>query len=692
MVNYSPLRRWEWITAVGILLLAAFLRLHAPGITEFKRDEATLSRLSLDLAQGKDLPMLGIGSSVGFPNSPMNVYLLAIPYAAGNNPILATLFVGFLNVLAVALTWRVARRYFGPEAALVAGFLYAVSPWAVIYSRKIWAQDMLPPFVVATLLTGLVGLVEVKAKRWAQLWHLPLLAITAQIHFAAVILALISLVMVGLGWRRIRREFWFGLVGAILLCVPFAYGLYQDDWLSIGKIQDSLERSRESNTADTNNSGPISIVENPREVRSTALDYAWFTVAGKNIHSLAGSNQFQHYLDAMPPAYGVFNLVPIGVVLAAVVLGMMAWRKSAQRAILLVLLMWLIVPVVAYLYTWTAVQPHYFIAMMPAAFIVVGAGVAQLKKIRAYLVVDAAGILGHGAKATVLNLDNRQALASRYWRQSLKFATSILVWVALGVIGVLQIWLTLGLFNFLNTHDTTGAFGTPLGYLLDVRQTILDADADGVLVVSEGDSVVYDNEPAVWDVLLDGAGEVRFVRPDHLWVVPVEPTLFLVAPTIEADLMPITPEVQPYKTLALRPGEGVYQIWQNPLPSVAGTRTAIEARFANGVVLESIWRDTNELWLVWRAPDAQARMQYITFVHGLDANDQKLAQTDLPFWPGEYWQDGDKVLVHAQLNLDGVQKLSIGMYRFLADGNYQNSELLDAEGRYLAQSLVIENK
>ncbi|MBZ0319321.1 MAG: glycosyltransferase family 39 protein [Anaerolineae bacterium] len=674
MVNYSPLRRWEWISAVGILLLAAFLRLHAPDITEFKRDEATLSRLSLNLAQGKDFPVLGIGSSVGFPNSPMNVYLLAIPYAAGNNPILATLFVGFLNVLAVALTWRVARRYFGAEAALVAGFLYAVSPWAVIYSRKIWAQDMLPPFVIATVLTGLLGLVEVKAKRWAQFWHLPLLAITAQIHFAAVILAPISLLMVGLGWCRIRREFWFGLVGAVLLCMPFVYGLYQDDWLSLSKIQDSLERSRNSNPGDV-----TPIVENPREIRSTALDYVWFTIAGKNIHSLTGANQFQQYLDEMPPAYGVFNLVPIGVVMAALGLGVMAWRKSAQRPILLVLLVWLIVPVAAYIYTWTAVQPHYFIPMMPAAFIVVGAGVAQLKKIC---------VLGHGAKSTV----HRQTSVSQHRRQPLEFATSILVWVAFGVIGMLQIWLMLGLLNFLNTHDTMGGFGTPLGYLLDVRQTILDADADGVLVVSEGDSVLYDNEPAVWDALLDGAGEVRFVNPAHLWVVPAEPTLLLVSPTVDRDLMPITPEVQPYKTLALRPGEGVYQIWQNPLPSVAGTRTAVEAHFANGVVLESIWRDANELWLVWRVPDAQAGMQYIAFVHGLDAHDQKLGQTDLPFWPGGYWQVGDKVLVHAQLNLDGVQKLSIGIYRFLADGNYQNSELLDAEGRYLAQSLVIENQ
>lgn len=637
-----------------ILLLAAFLRLNAPGITEFKRDEATLSRLSLNLAQGQDFPVLGIGSSVGFPNSPINVYLFAIPYAVSNNPIVATLFVGFLNVLAVALTWRVARRYFGSEAALVAGFCYAVSPWAVLYSRKIWAQDLLPPFVIATLLTGLLGLVEIKPKRWAQFWHLPLLAITAQIHFAAVILAPMSLVMMGLGWRRIQREFWLGLGVAILVCLPFAYGLYQDDLLSATKVQASLDRSSEN---------PSSMVENSRAMRSTALDYAWFTIAGKDIHSLAGEAQFQRYLDAMPPAYGVFNLIPLGVLLAAGMLLGVAWRKPAQRPIIGVLLVWLGVPVLAYIYTWTAVQPHYFIPMMPAAFIVLGAGAAALKN----------------------------ELASRL-PASLRVLPFGVLWMALGVIGILQIWLLLGLLDFLNMHDTSGAFGTPLGYLLQVRQTILDADTDGVLVVSDGDSVLYDNEPAVWDVLLDGVGEVRFLRPDHLWVIPADPTLLLVSPVVEAGSIPITPEVQPYKTMALRPDEGVYQIWQNPLPTVTGNRTALDAHFANGAVLESLWRDGDDLWLVWRLPAAQTGMQYITFVHGLDAEEQKLAQADLAFWPSDYWQAGDKVLVHAHLNLDGVQNLSIGMYRFLADGSYQNSELLDAEGRYVGQSLVIENK
>ena len=113
-----------------------------------------------------------------------------------DSPIPATLFVGVLNVIAVGLTWGLARRYYGPVAAITAGILYAASPWAVIYSRKIWAQDLLPPFVVATVFTGLLGYGE--GKRWARWAHWPLLAITVQIHYGAFTLIPLSLLMLAL--------------------------------------------------------------------------------------------------------------------------------------------------------------------------------------------------------------------------------------------------------------------------------------------------------------------------------------------------------------------------------------------------------------------------------------------------------------------------------------------------------------
>jgi len=74
--------RREWLALGLILALAALLRLGWPGLTEFKRDEAHLYALALDVAELRAFPLRGISSSVGLPNPPINVYLFALPLFA----------------------------------------------------------------------------------------------------------------------------------------------------------------------------------------------------------------------------------------------------------------------------------------------------------------------------------------------------------------------------------------------------------------------------------------------------------------------------------------------------------------------------------------------------------------------------------------------------------------------------------
>src|SRR6266700_2480741 len=136
-INTSRPRTLEWAGLALILILAALLRLGWPNIVEFKRDEANLSVLTLNMLHGRDFPLLGIDSSVGIRNAPVNVYLMLLPYVLSSSPELATAYVGLLNVIAVLVLYGLVRRYYGPLAAFVASILYAVSPWAVVYSRKI---------------------------------------------------------------------------------------------------------------------------------------------------------------------------------------------------------------------------------------------------------------------------------------------------------------------------------------------------------------------------------------------------------------------------------------------------------------------------------------------------------------------------------------------------------------------------
>jgi hypothetical protein len=99
----------------------------------------------MDFARGRTFPLLGIGSSVGLRNAPFSVYVVTPPFLLSSDPILATQYIGALNVLAVGLLYGLARRYYGATAALIAALCLAASPWAVIFSRKLWAQNALMP-------------------------------------------------------------------------------------------------------------------------------------------------------------------------------------------------------------------------------------------------------------------------------------------------------------------------------------------------------------------------------------------------------------------------------------------------------------------------------------------------------------------------------------------------------------------
>ena len=678
MARAAPIRRGEWLALALILLLAAALRMGAPGITEFKRDEANMMARALDLARGRDLPLLGLSSSVNVPNPPVSVYLFAVPFLFSDSPLSATLYVGALNVAAVALTWALARRYTGARAALIAALLYAASPWGAIYARKLWAQDLLPPFVVITVFTALLGYAE--NKRWARLVHWPLLALTVQIHYAAASLVPLSLLTLALWPRRIRRrELAAGPLLAALTLLPAAVGAYRDGWLS-------PDAWRERVRTDP---------DHARVLSSRALEHAWLTVAGTDIHALAGPEQFRAYRATVPDADPLFALIPLAATLTATWwLGRAIWRRNAspprprprqaregeratpggqvplsssagegdlggEAALQIILAAWLVVPVLLFTWEWTEVVPHYFIPLMPAAYLLVGAGVdAGMGAIRA---------------------------------PRLRRALSAGVAALLVVIVALQVYSFAALLDFVDGRATPGGFGTPLHYLLDVRAAILARSPADVLVVSDEELAPFDEIPAVWGALLDPLPSVRFVNGTRTAVFPAGDALELIAPVPGLQTCPDTACLHGSDTamFPLRAGEPPYALRPAPQALPLSEITTVEpARFANGATLTGYALDAGSVALVWElagpgSADSQA------FVHTLDASGARLAQADRPAWPGRYWRAGDRLVLWFDLGLPPeTASLYAGMYTIEGEA-FRNVEVLDQAGAYLAQGATI---
>jgi 4-amino-4-deoxy-L-arabinose transferase-like glycosyltransferase len=622
-------RRTEIALVTLILLLAGGLRLGWPEIIEFKRDEAALYSLALDVAEFKALPLRGIGSSVGLPNTAISVYVFAIPLFFWKSPLAATLWVGGLNTAAVALTYFFMRRYFGGRAALLAALLYAAAPWAVIYSRKIWAQNVLPVFVVAYIYTAALTFLE--ARRWWLPVHLLLLALIAQIHYSGLLFlpltgALLISFRRNLDWRMLG----WGAALAALTLAPFLLHILQNSSSGGGGLNGLLNR--------------------PLQFSFESIKLAALVSMGTEIHSLAGPQEFRNYLATVPD----FTLLLwLGGVLILAGMWVTWWQRNVSRFTphaSYLLLAWFVLPPLAFLVHNTPVFPHYFILMLPAPFLL-----------------------------AALALDKLMTRFEARWAR-------VAGWATAGIIAAVQVWLFIALINFIGTRATPDAFGTPLGQLLQVAEAV--RGAPDVVIVSAGAHPHLDEVPAVFDVLLRGTPH-RFVDGRTTAVFPVGEARVIVWPM---NASPATAaytrlgNFQVQANISLRQTEGTVQVLaannsaeqaltQLPHPREASTLLSNLAEILGSGGNGRRW----QLW--WRAPDGGEDVT--VFAHLLDANGNRIAQADVPTYPASGWRAGEVVISFFELNNTGLTVRS-GMYQ---STSLAPIEILDVNGNPAGQWL-----
>jgi len=205
---------------------AAATRFSWLNLMEFKGDEAEACRLALhalgysEPGIGRFFPTEGLTSSIGVPNPPLFVYLMAVPLAIVRSPIAAVSVVAAANVVSIWVCYVGGRRCFSPFVGLASATLFALSPWGIVFSRKIWAQDLLP--LCTTLFVLELHALLVRRKPAAVFSLFVIAAAATQLHFSAWILAPILGVALILGRETIQRR-WLLLGAAVagLLYAPY---------------------------------------------------------------------------------------------------------------------------------------------------------------------------------------------------------------------------------------------------------------------------------------------------------------------------------------------------------------------------------------------------------------------------------------------------------------------------------------
>jgi len=136
-------RKHTW-AAVLVLLPALAVRLGWPSTISFGGEQIDSIALAWR-AWHEGLPERGLRVSVGVDMPPIFLWFLMIPVAVTRDPILVTAAFALANLAGLALLGFALRRSLGVRIAWMTVLLLASAPWSVLFSRKIWAQDLILP-------------------------------------------------------------------------------------------------------------------------------------------------------------------------------------------------------------------------------------------------------------------------------------------------------------------------------------------------------------------------------------------------------------------------------------------------------------------------------------------------------------------------------------------------------------------
>lgn len=616
----------RYATLAAIAALALFLRLLWPGTSEFKADEIHQQALADQIWLDHRLALSVSTSSAGLPETPFIGYLLVIPRSLSADPRAKVLFLALLDAVAVLVTYVAVRRFTEERLAILAAALYAAAPWPIVFSRETWAQ-VVPLFTV--LILWAAGEVVLHRRPGAALLFFPLLALQVQAHVTAVVFLPAVLLTVGLFWPRWRHRWTIiGISIGLLILLPYAV---------------LLVRQWPTTRALLQQNGGHGLIFDVRVFR-----YAPWFVSGATVTALMGESA--PLLRGWEQALQGINWLTEGLSLwglAAAVCVLVRRRAGWERAALL--LIWLIGPILAFVFVRGALGMHYLLILVPAIFLPAAWGWEQL--------------VGSG----------------RRW---LAVAGAL----ALAAVLLVQSGAVLAVYRGVQSNPTQNGFGWPLSFWQEVAQGVrARTAAEGVtevqvLGINDG---TWTAERLALDDLLGRQVHLRYVgqggRPGLLLPTKGEALALVPAadPLLQQALARYGEEVEHWAVPGNDWGVRLYRLHARDAAALAlemplsagatfdnGMRllgARVEGALAPGqsLLLTTYWTFTGKVY--------NPALTDTVFTHLVDAHGDRKAQNDGFALSHSQWQTGDTLVQWVSLDLPadlpaGDYWLYTGMY------------------------------
>jgi Dolichyl-phosphate-mannose-protein mannosyltransferase len=417
------------IIFVLIILIAAYLRLASLNLAEFKSDEAGTSFVLKALVQQGKFPLVGPPLSTGGNAGPIYYYMLAIPFLISSNPIVASTFIAILNIVGVILTFKFAREFFNERIALIATALDAVSPFAVLFSRKIWNPDLIFPFTVILFYCLYSFVIKNKPR-----YLIPLFvafAIILQIHPVTLFLAPVILLFLWKSRSQIQSKYLLiGIALSLILFLPFIYGETTSNFSETGSLASTLRDFTFGNV----NLNLISLISS--DTSGSGFEYVLGSSATSFYSSIFNANSY--FVVESLCLYLGFALVLVRA----------ARNPFGENLRYSMLLLWVAIPAAILLFFNPALGlwPHHAVMFFPANF----------------LMVAVAFDFAMTRKTSPMTIFGKRF---RDWPRITRISAKVILLSIL----LAQLTFGIGFLGFLDSHGGTGGdYGVGLQHEMDV--------------------------------------------------------------------------------------------------------------------------------------------------------------------------------------------------------------------------------
>jgi len=351
-----------FILLVLIAILAALLRFwHLPEYMTFLGDEGRDALVVKRMIVDHKFRLIGPVTSVGNMYLGPLYYYLMLPamFISLLSPVGPAAMVAVLSIITVALVYFYGREWVGGKAALMAAFLYAISPVAIIYSHSSWNPNVMPFFA----LISIYAIWRIWQKK--QFWWLTILGISFSFVLQSHWLGLLLLPTIGLFWlmtlieilrsKQKRKKFWlhsfFGFGFFLLLTVvPLVWFDLRHGFINSQAFSKFLTGQERSSNFEI----------------SGAFSGLWLLTRNIFTRLAAGKDLFWGYWMALI----VTILVGLKVVRESL---LTSWHRFISRNPgLFLILIWFLVGLLCLGIYKQPIYDHYFGFLFPIPFLLVG--------------------------------------------------------------------------------------------------------------------------------------------------------------------------------------------------------------------------------------------------------------------------------------------------------------------------------